>query len=186
MWVTATGMGYYQVAKKGLEVLLSALLDLSGDWSLTLAGGARPEAAEKLERWRAAHPEHAKRVELLKYARDPERLRRLYAEAEVVINPALWEGMPNSVMEALACGRPVLATPVGGVPERIEHGKHGWLVPTHELDSFGEVLNQLLDSPDRESLGKAGRERMLKEFSLQREAEAYLSEVRSLILSSQP
>lgn len=170
--------------KKGLDVLLAALSDLNGDWRLTLAGGARPEAVEKIERWKAAHPRQADRVRIIKYARDPERLRRLYAEAEVVINPALWEGMPNSVMEALACGRPVLATPVGGVPELMEHGEHGWLVPTYELDTFGEVLNELLDNPRREELGKAGRARMLAEFSLQSEAEAYLREISSL--SSEP
>lgn len=160
--------------KKGLDVLLDSLFELEGDWTLQLAGGIRAESLEHYKKWCALHPRLASRIQLRKYRRDPAHLRELYNQATVVVNPALWEGMPNSVLEALACARPVLATAVGGVPDLIEDGKTGWLVEPHRLDGFGERLKELLKDPQREALGLAGREHVLRHHTPSAERDGYL------------
>ena len=88
-----------------------------------------------------------------------------YNAADLVCLPSHREGRPNTILEALACARPILATEVGGVPELIESGVNGCLVPPHDPEKFGRTAARLLNDPDRaqimgdqgpESLARAG------------------------------
>ena len=80
-----------------------------------------------------------------------------YNAADLVCLPSHREGRPNTVLEALACGRPILATEVGGVPELIEPGCNGLLVPPRDPEKFGLAAAGLLnDPPGAEALGAKG------------------------------
>jgi glycosyltransferase involved in cell wall biosynthesis len=117
----------------------------------------------------------------LPYETDPERLAGLYAAMDLFVFPSLWDGMPNALLEAMACGRPCVATAVGGMPEVIEEGVSGWLVAPERLDGFGEkVIAVLDDGPARKRVGRAARLRVEAAFAPEREREALLAVVRGL------
>ncbi|MGH9862831.1 MAG: glycosyltransferase family 4 protein [Candidatus Acidiferrales bacterium] len=93
----------------------------------------------------------------------------LLASAEMFVLPSQWEGLPLVVIEAMFAGLPVVATRVGGVSELVEDGKTGLLVPPGDSVALTRAIRQLLD--DRalaQRMGRAGRERALKEFTLER------------------
>ena len=72
---------------------------------------------------------------------------------DVTTLPSYWEGSPNAVVESLGCGTPVVATPVGSVPEQIIPGKNGYIVPMKDPDSLSRALNQtLLQEWDRDEI----------------------------------
>jgi glycosyltransferase involved in cell wall biosynthesis len=102
--------------------------------------------------------------------------------ADVVVNPSLSEGLPNIVLEAMALGVPVLATDVGGVPELVQDGVSGRLVPARQPARLAAVLLEMLqDAPVRARLARAGRERVLRDFSFEVQMAALASTYRRLV-----
>ncbi len=110
----------------------------------------------------------------------PRRERRGYVEvwpwtshvggwlhrADMLLVPSLAEGLPLVVLEAMACGVPVIASPVGGIPEAITEGFEGLLLPTDDVDRWvGAVASLSADPVRRETMGKAARERWVREFT---------------------
>jgi glycosyltransferase involved in cell wall biosynthesis len=91
-------------------------------------------------------------------ALDPERLADWYAAADVVALASRQEGMPLTVLEALAAGRAVVATRVGGVPDVVRHGETGWLVPPRDVDALRAALSAALEGPEEaDRRGRAGQ-----------------------------
>ena len=90
----------------------------------------------------------------------------------MVVLSSISEGFPFSVIEAMVCARPVVATEVGGVAEAV--GKTGLVVPPRRPDKFAEACVELLrDQPRRLALGAAARERALELFSIERAVTAF-------------
>lgn len=97
------------------------------------------------------------------------------AAADLVVNPSHTEGMPNVVLEAMSIGAPVLATAVGGVPEILEDGVTGWLVPPGSPGKMAEVIRNVLRSSHwRGEAGRAARLAVTSRYTFQRQAEAWL------------
>jgi len=87
-------------------------------------------------------------------------VRRAYAGADVFVLSSRWEGCPNVVLEAMAHGLPVVATAVGGVPELVEHGASGLLVPPAHPRALADAITRLLEDPELcATMGRAGRAR---------------------------
>lgn len=98
----------------------------------------------------------ADRVEFAGNAAD---VRPYLAAFALFVLPSRREGMGRVLMEAMALGRPVLATRVGGIPELVRHGHSGWLVPPADPAALAEGIDALLrDAPRRQALARAGRE----------------------------
>ena len=94
---------------------------------------------------------------------------QLLALFDVFVLPSIAEACPISVLEAMAMERPVVATRVGGVPEQIVNGEHGWLVPREDPDALADALRDALASPaERRRRGEAARRRVLNRFSMER------------------
>jgi glycosyltransferase involved in cell wall biosynthesis len=90
-----------------------------------------------------------------------EELEHLYDRAAVVVLPSHREGLPICVLEAMAHGRPVVATPVGGIPQLVEDGLTGLLVPMGDPVSLRDALLRLLTNAElRARLGAAARDRV--------------------------
>jgi glycosyltransferase involved in cell wall biosynthesis len=129
---------------------------------LVVGDGERREALERL----TAELGLGASVRYLGWRRD---LERVYADAWVVTLTSCNEGSPVSLIEAMAAAPPVVATRVGGVPDLVESGVTGCLVPPDDPDALAAALVDLLRDPDRrQALGKAARERMLPAFAAER------------------
>jgi glycosyltransferase involved in cell wall biosynthesis len=166
-------------AQKGLFDLLEAAV-LVPDANFVIAGdGQERKRLEDTARTLAVDG----RVLFLGHREDvPE----LLAACDLFVLPSLYEGFPLSVLEAMAAGRPVVATAIGGTEEAVINGETGLLVPPHDPAALAAAIRSLLsDPPLGRRLGLAGRERALREFS----AEKMVREVTELyerILSRRP
>jgi phosphatidyl-myo-inositol dimannoside synthase len=107
------------------------------------------------------------------------RLPRVLAAADIVVVPSIVtstavDGVPNTLLESLATGRPVVASAVGGIPEVVTDGANGLLVPERDVDSLVCALAQLRDQPElRRRLGHTAREQVLRELSWAAAAEQF-------------
>ena len=91
------------------------------------------------------------------------------AESHVVCLPSYREGLPKSLLEALAAGKPVVTTDVPGCREVVADGINGFLVPARSVTPLADALRKLIADPDlRHHMGAAGRSRAETEFSTQR------------------
>lgn len=89
-----------------------------------------------------------------------------YSAADVFVCPSRQDNLPNTVLEALACGTPVAAFSVGGIPDMVEHGRNGYLAAPGDTANLAAGLASLLRDADlRRRLGQAGREKVEREFS---------------------
>ena len=110
-----------------------------------------------------------------------EELVRHYNQAEMLVCPSLYEGFGLPAGEAMACGLPVSATTGGALPEVVEDGVTGILVPPGNAPALAEAMRTLMgDAELRRRMGQAGRERVLEKFSWRKaalETEAVYREV---------
>lgn len=98
-----------------------------------------------------------------------EDVARFYDAIDVVLLPSVNEGTPVSVIEALAAGRPAVATRVGGVPDVVRDGVDGFLVDSADPSDLAERLAELAADPDeRVRMGTSGRERVLARYAVER------------------
>lgn len=106
------------------------------------------------------------RVELRGHAAD---VPAVLAEAAFLVHPSESEGCPNAVMEAMACGRAVIATDVGDVPDLVEDGKTGYVVPAGDQEALIRRIAELVRGRSLcRRMGAAGRAKAEREFGLER------------------
>lgn len=99
----------------------------------------------------------------------PERVAEHYERADLVVLPSFSEGVPIVLMEAMSCGRPVVATRVGGVPEIVEHEGGGLLVSPGDPDELAVALRRLVDEPlEARQMAERGARYVRDEFSVER------------------
>ena len=91
---------------------------------------------------------------------------RLLAAMDVFVMPSLYEGGPITVLEAMAMAKPVVSTPVGMVPDVVEDGRNGLLVPTGDSAALARAVSRLLDDPAlAAALGEQARVTVERQFS---------------------
>jgi sugar transferase (PEP-CTERM/EpsH1 system associated) len=104
---------------------------------------------------------------------------------DIFVLPSINEGISNTIIEAMAIGRPVLATRVGGNPELVIEGETGCLVPPQNPDAMAKALLDYVRDPTLcATQGRAGQERVSKNFNLQAMIEGYLQVYDSMLLGS--
>ena len=147
-------------ARKGLKYLVLAIQELAPRFpQLRLKimgdsdGNERAMLEELVEKGNIKD-----RVEFI--GRVPrEETTRYYQEASLFVLPSLNEGMSNALLEALACGLPIVMTPTGGAEELIQEGKNGFLVPFESSKDIALALEKFLTDPEKvQSLGAASRQ----------------------------
>lgn len=105
----------------------------------------------------------------------PEKLIEVYNAADIFVLPSLEDNLPNTVMEAMSCGRPVLAFETGGVPEMINHLENGYLAGNQSPNELAKGLIYFFTHKDQLAvLGKEAREKVSKHFSEDLIAKQYL------------
>ena len=152
-------------AIKNHELALRAFARLpqgSPQFLLVLVGGGEEEGRL---RELVAQLGLAERVRFLGWRSD---LEAVYYGSDIVALTSDNEGTPVCLIEALACGRAVVATNVGGVADVLEEGRHGLLVPPRDEAALARALLTLADGSARERFGMAGRTSMRERYGVQR------------------
>jgi glycosyltransferase involved in cell wall biosynthesis len=161
--------------RKGHIHLLEALAQLEEEglsrrWQVAIAGGRGGDERPRLEKFAQEHG-ISERVHILTHRDD---IPDLQAAADVFVMPSLWEGLPLALLEALLAGTAVIASRCSGIPEAIDDGREGLLVPPGESPALADALRTLLaDDRVREDLARRGQERAQREFTVGVMIDAY-------------
>lgn len=152
---------------KAQDILLRVLHRLRHlPWSLTFVGGGpkQPQVQELAKSLGLA--------DRVTFAGFRDDVPRFLAESQIFCLCSHWEGLPLSILEAMAVGLPVVASDVGGVSEIVQEGVTGFLVKRGDIDGLADRLRLLLQDPQlRHRMGQAGRARYLECFTVDRMAE---------------
>ncbi|MEM4283847.1 MAG: glycosyltransferase family 4 protein [Candidatus Caldarchaeum sp.] len=148
---------------KDFETLITAWEGLNAPgWQLWIVG-------EGPLRLRLEELIHAKGLdERIKFLGERRDVPDILKASDIFVLTSRWEGMPLTLIEAMLAGLPVIATRVGGVPELVEDGVTGLLVPPKDALTLRSALERLLSSAEtRQRMGEAGRHRALEHFTVE-------------------
>jgi glycosyltransferase involved in cell wall biosynthesis len=153
--------------RKGLDLALEALRTVpEAELALVGDGEIRPD----LER-------HARRLglgERVRFAGHAVDVRDAIAEADVALSSSREEGLGIALLEAMSMARPVVAVPVGGIPEIVLAGQTGWLAEQRSAPALARAMRQACsDAAERRRRGEAARERVVERFSIEAMRHAY-------------
>ena len=153
---------------KGMSYLVEACRQLSNLkkdlCEVVILGGHAEEVVGQLPM--KAHP--------LGYVNDEQRVVDVYHAADVFVLPSLSENLPNTIMEAMACGVPCVAFKVGGIPEEIDHLKNGYVAAYRDAADLAKGIAWVLQEADYESLSEQAVHKVTQCYSQQSVAIKYL------------
>jgi glycosyltransferase involved in cell wall biosynthesis len=156
--------------RKGFHLLQPALQKLSqsiGSKQLSLV--VFGEAAE-------TSPELDFEIYYLGKLSDDLSLALTYAAADAFVAPSLQDNLPNTVVEAIACGTPCVAFNIGGMCDLIEHQRNGYLAKPYQIEDLAQGIAWVLESQERhQHLSDRAREKAEQEFGLEIQASRYLA-----------
>lgn len=115
------------------------------------------------------------------YIGDAATIVGIYNACDVFVLPSLSENLPNTIMEAMACGVPCLGFDVGGIPEEIDHRINGYVAKTRDSEDLARGLSWILDNEDYASLSAAAIKKATSCYSPRSVAEKYTNLYKSLI-----
>lgn len=167
--------------KKGLMTLLSAYAQVNKQQPTTLliVGVIRQgEDKQAFEEFLTVNPN----LQIFVTGHiPPSDLPAYYSMMDVFVHPSLRDGMPNAVLEAMACERAVLATPVGGIVDVVQNNQNGMIIPVNDTEALANAINALLaDQALRKKLGKSARQTIVEKFTPEKELTANLDVYRKL------
>jgi len=172
--------------RKGIHVLLDAIpgvLRSVPNAQFQIVGkDVLTGSASLADEWKRSHPEYRDRVEFCGEVPDKE-LSRYYEQCDLLVAPSLYESFGLIYVEAMARGKAVVGTTVGGIPEVVSHGITGLLVPPEDAGQLESAVTRLLsDDGLRTNLAQAGYRRYFEGFSAvamaERTMEFYLDTIR--------
>jgi glycosyltransferase involved in cell wall biosynthesis len=177
------------------KVLLFAAAGIRNNWAkdyqtmrraLQIVGARLPHAVDFVALGQTGHDEQlgAATIRFVPFQQDPAKVARYYQAADLYLHAAKADTFPNSILEAMACGKPVVATAVGGIPEQIIEGKTGFLVPPGDAQGMAQRICILLS--DRQQASQMGRRAAAEaeRFDLAKQVQAYLDWYAEIITAS--
>jgi len=149
--------------QKGVDYLLRAVSGIEGRWHLFIVGDGGEK--NKLEALCESLSIRGKTT----FTGHRDDVEEILPEMDVFVFPSLFEGMPNSVLEAMAAGRPVVASAVDGINEVVTSPDLGILVPAGDVQEIRRAIVGLLEDPPKQrEMGKAARRHVAENFSVER------------------
>lgn len=113
---------------------------------------------------------------------DVNQIVSIYSAADVFVTSSIQENLPNTIMEAMACGTPAVGFEVGGIPEMIEHCNNGFLAKYKSAKSLAEGINWVLFQANHTELAKNARQKVVENYSEEVVAKQYLDIYRTTYL----
>lgn len=149
-------------AHKGTSYLIEAL----NLW-LTKHPDLKDKATLLIFGNREAHPDLPFKlpVQFLGTINNDELLAKAYAAADVFLTTSLEDNLPNTVMESLACGTPVVSFTTGGIPDMVKHQENGYLAQYKNSEDFMQGIQWVYHHPEKEKLNLNARETVINNFS---------------------
>ncbi len=151
--------------RKGLEHLIRASRMIAkerDDLFFLIAGANGEEIARRL-------PLPAKDMGYVA----PEQMQELYSAADLYVTPSLQENLPNTIMEAMACGTPCVGFRTGGIPEMIDHGENGYVARYKDASDLAEGILGVLQDKVHATLSANARGKVLEEYAREKVAQKY-------------
>ena len=102
-----------------------------------------------------------------------DNLPRYLNELKLIVLPSYTEGLPNIMLEAMACGTPVLATPVGAIPNFIKDGETGFIMENNSPECIAKNVIRALNHPNLEQISKKAHDMVEKEFTYEKAVNRY-------------
>ena len=168
------------VRRKGIDVLLDALARLERPPVLWVAGDGPVRAELEAQAQRL-------RLDGVSFLGRRADKADLLAACDLFVLPSRLEGLGVAALEAMAAGRALVASRVGGLGEAVVHGKTGLLVPPEDPVALSEAIATLVADPAaRAAFGAAGRERVLERYHPDRMVDAYVDLYRDLLAPAGP
>jgi starch synthase len=159
------------VEEKGLPYLLEAFKNVEVAELLLLGGGFDEHLVKN---WLLKNPKMKERIHVIPYL-PYAKMPYAYNACDLFVLPTLAEGMSRSIMEAMACGKPVIATNVGGNPELVSN-ETGLLVEAKSPEGLAYNINKLLkSSATRSKMGKAAREFAIDNLGVEKRVQSFLT-----------
>ena len=163
--------------QKGVDLLLRAWAQLVEPRQLILVG----EGAERSSLEALASELH---LDYVTFTGSTNDVRSYLQQADLFVLPSRSEGIPNALLEAMACGLPVVASAVGGIPDVVQDGESGLLVPPDDVPALAKAIRRLLVDPDlRRQMGQKARQRVESDYSLQSTTNRHLELYREVTRS---
>ena len=164
--------------QKGIDWLLetcSLWLAQLPDWELWLVGGGEEKHLRQYEQIRNSLGDLKERIHFTGWRQD---IPKLLADADLMVFPSRWEGMPNAVLQGMSCGLPIVVTKVEGIAEIFgetdDHTAPHQTVPFGESRQWSEKILAIANDPDfAAELGRKNRERVQQEFSHEKTVRSY-------------
>lgn len=167
--------------RKGFHLLQSALQSLcKSEWrdkvELVVIGSSHAENQTEL----------GFKSHYLGKLSDDISLAQIYAAADVFVAPSIQDNLPNTVLEAIACGTPCVAFKIGGMPDMIEHQKNGYLAQPFEVEDLAQGIAWVLEDKERhQKLCDRAREKVQQEFTQELQARSYVSLYTQILAEKQ-
>lgn len=171
--------------KKGLPFLLQALAEVNKvrPARLLVIGEVRPREQSTISSFLMEHPGLQDRLTVTGHYEDAADVAACLQLCDVVLQPSVWDGLPNSTLEAMACERIVIASDAGGIPEALRHQETGFLISKSQLHRLAEGILEVLDLPaeERKRVGTNARQSMLDLFCAEIESERLTTLLQRLL-----
>jgi glycosyltransferase involved in cell wall biosynthesis len=160
--------------KKGLHAILDALRQVRAKRPacLLIIGEVRPSQMPKLFEYTGTEPLAAHRILVTgALAGGPRAVNQHLQLCDVYLQPSLWDGMPNALLEAMAAGCGCIASDAGGIPEIITPGVDGVIVPRWQLHHLSEAVFEWVNASEahRRGMREAARVRVVEHFNFDQE-----------------
>jgi glycosyltransferase involved in cell wall biosynthesis len=173
--------------KKGQQHLLQALHRVRENRPacLLIIGEVRPSEVAKVMQWIGPGTLQENRVVVTGQLATAAEVNRHLQLCDVYLQPSLWDGMPNALLEAMAAGCGCIGSDAGGIPEMITPGVDGIILPRWQLHRLGDAVLEWLDADPghRAKVRRAARDRALAEFTFAGERRQLESVLDQLICS---
>ena len=109
----------------------------------------------------------------------------LYSAADVFVAPSLQDNLPNTIMESMACGTPVISFNIGGIPDMVDHKINGYLANSSDIDDLATGIDWILKENHRwQQLSRNARLKIVRSFDLSIVSQKYLSLYQSILTNT--
>ena len=155
------GMKYLEEA---CQLLVSQYPEMKDNTAVVVLGGHAEEVTTSLPF--KSYP--------LGYVNDEQRIVKVYNAADVFVLPSLSENLPNTIMEAMACGIPSIGFHIGGIPEEIDHLENGYVAAYRDAADLAKGIRWALDESSKEDVKSACLRKVARNYSQQSVAQHYI------------